>query len=79
MRTVQIDYRPAATPQGYRWVWRSEDGTTESSREFDLFYDCMADARALGYDVRLGRPPACLHAGRPDQDCKTVEGSPDEA
>jgi hypothetical protein len=65
MRTVHIDYIPAATPQGYRWIWRSEHGAVESDRAFDLFYDCVADARKRGYDVQLGRPPACLHTGAP--------------
>jgi hypothetical protein len=67
MRTVQIHYVPAATAQGYRWIWRSEDGGVDSDRAFDLFYDCMADARARGYDVQLGRPPACLHTITPQE------------
>lgn len=42
---------PAPNAQGYRWQWRAEDGTEVSARAFELFYDCLSDARSRGYDV----------------------------
>jgi hypothetical protein len=53
---VEIVHVAARTPHGFRWVWRREDGLAQSRRAFDFFYDCVADARASGYEVRLGNP-----------------------
>ena len=52
-KKVKIVDVPAATDQGYRWRWRSADNKVRSSRAFDLFYECVEDARARGYEVEL--------------------------
>ena len=52
----------APTTYGYAWRWTSEDGAATSPAAFPLFYDCLSDARARGYDVELGRPPAVMFA-----------------
>ena len=49
---------PARTEQGYRWQWRSVDGACVSANAFDLFYDCLDDARKHGYEVELPPSPA---------------------
>jgi hypothetical protein len=36
----------------YCWRWRSDDGKTKSTRSFVYYLQCLADARANGYDVR---------------------------
>jgi hypothetical protein len=51
--TVRIVDVPATTQQGYRWQWRAADRKVRSSRQFDLFYECVEDARARGYEVDL--------------------------
>lgn len=43
----------APNAQGYRWRWQSPDGTASSACDFDLFYDCVADARANGHEARV--------------------------
>ena len=53
---------PAKTPEGYRWQWRSADGATTSENAFDLFYDCVSDARESGYEVDLAEAPGSLPA-----------------
>ena len=52
---------PAPNVQGYRWEWRSEDGERVSTRAFELFYDCLCDARSSGYEVQLAPPPPGLN------------------
>lgn len=37
----------------YQWKWRCKDGKRKSDRAFDLFYDCVEDARNHGGDVDL--------------------------
>lgn len=39
----------------YQWKWRSDNGKHKSSRAFDLFYDCVEDARKHGNDVDVER------------------------
>ena len=51
---------PAPNAHGYRWQWRSEDDDQVSARAFELFYDCLCDARSHGYEVQLAPPPAGL-------------------
>jgi len=36
----------------YCWRWRSDDGKTTSTRSFVYYLQCLADARANGYEVR---------------------------
>ncbi len=38
---------------GYVWRWRSDDGKEESAESFPYYHDCLADARAKGYEVDL--------------------------
>ena len=58
-RKVEIVDVPAPTRQGYRWQWRSTDNAVGSNRAFDLFYECVEDARARGYEVDLARGTHC--------------------
>jgi hypothetical protein len=59
----------AANAQGYRWRWQSLDGTACSARDFDLFYDCKADALANGHDVRVApRQPIPRSEQQPEHD-----------
>ena len=37
----------------YCWRWRSVDGKTDSVGDFGSHHDCLADAKANGYLVRL--------------------------
>jgi len=61
MAAVNIVDVAAPTAQGYRWQWRTADGAAASTRAFDMFYDCVEDARAKGHDVQLaGAPPDLL-------------------
>jgi hypothetical protein len=47
---------------GYKWRWRAQDCGALSERTFDLFYQCLQDAEANGYDVTLPPPPRDLMA-----------------
>jgi hypothetical protein len=57
MSLVEIVHVPAPGGFGHKWLWRSEDRTTRSQRGFDLYYECVEDARAHGYEVKLRPPP----------------------
>jgi hypothetical protein len=46
---------PVPAGGSYQWKWRSDDGKRRSSRAFDLFYDCVEDARSHGNDVDVER------------------------
>jgi hypothetical protein len=46
-------YPVQMTPSGYIWQWRSEDGAKWSRGGFPLFYECLEDARAHGFEPRL--------------------------
>ena len=49
-------YPVAASATGvYQWKWRGADGKKKSSRAFDMFYDCVEDARSHGAAIDLGR------------------------
>jgi hypothetical protein len=48
-------YPVAATGGAFHWKWRSDDGKRKSSRAFELFYDCVEDARSHGARVNLER------------------------
>jgi hypothetical protein len=60
-RIVAVTARCA---NGYHWQWRADDGAV-SGREFDLFYECLSDARRAGYTVDLGPPPCAVDAPAP--------------
>ena len=57
MRTCHI-YPVAANGGTFHWKWRSEDGKRKSTRSFELFYDCVEDARSHGADIDLERAHA---------------------
>lgn len=46
-------YPVAAGGGTFHWKWRCKDGKRNSDREFELFYDCVEDARSHGVDVDL--------------------------
>lgn len=46
-------YPVAAAGGTFRWKWRGKDGKSKSERTFELFYDCVEDARDHGVDVDL--------------------------
>jgi hypothetical protein len=48
----------------YQWKWRSEDGKRRSSRAFELFYDCVEDARSHGNDVDVERAHQEIAGGK---------------
>lgn len=54
MKTCHI-YPVATVGGGYQWRWRSTDGRHKSSsaRAFELFYDCVEDARNHGAEIDL--------------------------
>ena len=52
MKTCHI-YPVPASGGAFHWKWRSTDGKRKSSRSFELFYDCVEDARSHGAEVDL--------------------------
>ena len=54
MKNCQI-YPVPAGEGVYHWKWRCVDGKRKStsSRAFELFYDCVEDARNHGVDIDL--------------------------
>jgi hypothetical protein len=58
--SIQIYAVPRRSGE-FQWKWRSENGKRESTRGFDLYYDCVEDARAHGNEVEL----AAGHPGAP--------------
>jgi hypothetical protein len=48
-------YPIAASGGTFQWKWRCDDGKRQSSRAFELFYDCVEDARNHGARVNLDR------------------------
>jgi hypothetical protein len=46
-------YPVAAAGGTFHWMWRGKDGKRKSQRTFELFYDCVEDARDHGIDVDL--------------------------
>ena len=58
MKTCHI--YPVSSGAGiYQWKWKCVDGKKKSasSRAFELFYDCVEDARNHGADIDLERVP----------------------
>lgn len=58
MKTCHI-YPVSADAGVYQWKWKSVDGKRKSgsSRAFDLYYDCVEDARSHGANIDLERIP----------------------
>jgi hypothetical protein len=47
---------PVASGGGaFQWRWRCKNGKRKSQRAFELFYDCVEDARSHGVDVDLAQ------------------------
>ena len=38
---------------GYRWQWRSADGTARSQKSFVYYYDCLTNAQAKGFEAQI--------------------------
>ena len=53
MQPAVIFSIPTTTANGYCWRWRSADSKTETQKQFAYYYDCVLDAQAKGYVVRL--------------------------
>jgi hypothetical protein len=49
---------------GYCWTWRSVDGESIAQKRFPYYYDCLIDAQAKGYLVRLADARAENDTGR---------------
>jgi hypothetical protein len=58
VKTCHI-YPVSAGAGVYQWKWKCVDGKRKSasSRAFDLYYDCVEDARNHGAAVDLERSP----------------------
>jgi len=52
VKTCHI-YPVPASVGAFNWKWRSTDGKRKSSRAFELFYDCVEDARSHGAEIDL--------------------------
>jgi PAS domain-containing protein len=46
-------YPVAAAGGTFQWKWRGKDGKRKTERTFELFYDCVEDARDHGVAVDL--------------------------
>ena len=53
MKKAQIYSVPSKTVQGYAWKWRTASGRRESPQSFAFYFDCLAAARDVGYEVEL--------------------------
>ena len=56
----------AKTPTGFTWQWQKVADPTLTSRHFDFYFDCVADARANGYTGPLPPGPKVALRGLPD-------------
>jgi hypothetical protein len=50
LRPCEIYPIPTATGNGYVWQWSAIDRDRKSKCTFDLFFDCLDDARTHGYE-----------------------------
>ncbi len=39
-----------AVGHGYVWEWSALEGSSRSGHTFDMFFDCLEDARRHGYE-----------------------------
>ena len=54
MKSAVIFSMPTGTANGFCWRWRSADkNEAESQKQFAFYYECLIDAQANGYLVRL--------------------------
>lgn len=58
LRPCEIYPVAAPTGNGYLWEWASPGGEAHSANAFEMFFDCLQDARATGYEPHfLDRQP----------------------
>ncbi|HYC46326.1 MAG TPA: hypothetical protein VED01_12705 [Burkholderiales bacterium] len=50
LRPCEIYPIATAYGHGYAWEWACVDGDAHSHQTFDLFFDCLEDARHHGYE-----------------------------
>ena len=50
LRPCEIYPLQVAFGHGYVWEWAAADRSTRSQHTFDLFFDCLEDARKHGYE-----------------------------
>ena len=50
LRPCEIYPVQVAFGHGYVWEWAAVDRATRSQRTFDMFFDCLEDARRNGYE-----------------------------
>jgi hypothetical protein len=50
LRPCEIYPLQVAFGHGYVWEWAAADRSTRSQQTFDLFFDCLEDARKHGYE-----------------------------
>ncbi|MDB5902400.1 MAG: hypothetical protein JWM26_1278 [Betaproteobacteria bacterium] len=53
MKTARLFSIQVPQSTAFVWKWRCSDGKAESKQSFDLYYDCVEDARKNGYSVEL--------------------------
>lgn len=50
LRPCGISPVRTACGYGYVWEWSASERATRSQRTFDMFFDCLEDARSHGYE-----------------------------
>jgi hypothetical protein len=50
LRPCEIYPVPSGSGNGFVWEWSSEGDVGSSKRCFELFFDCLDDARKHGYE-----------------------------
>jgi hypothetical protein len=50
LRPCEIYPVPSGSRQGFVWEWSSVSEPATSKRCFDMFFDCLEDARRHGYE-----------------------------
>jgi hypothetical protein len=50
LRPCEIYPVRTASGNGYVWEWSAVERAKKSKRTFDLFFECLDDARANGYE-----------------------------
>jgi len=54
MKAAVIFSIPLRMAKGLAWRWRSADHTQGSTRPFEVYADCVADAARNGYAAKPG-------------------------
>ena len=50
LRPCEIYPVPTQSGHGYVWEWSAVADETKSKQYFDMFFDCLEDARQHGYE-----------------------------